>query len=83
MKTVIAQIGVLVLLIGSLSAPATPQGGCTFKPWAWNLSGASSLDPNNPTNASWLAGIAYYDGIYGGAPPNCTYTWVTASGGTN
>jgi YD repeat-containing protein len=71
-KIVIARIAVSLFLIGVLSTPATPQGGCT--PYIlWDQSGHSSMDPAVQEDASWLAGIANHEAQTGGASPLCSY----------
>jgi YD repeat-containing protein len=70
---VIKRIAVSLLLIGSLSTPATPQGGCTTY-HAWELTGGSSTDPSVQASASWLALVAQNLATYGGGPAVCSYT---------
>jgi YD repeat-containing protein len=72
-KIFIARIAVSFLLIGILSTPATPQGGCT-KYLLWSLSSHSSMDPAVQEDASWLAGIAQVEAEHGsGTSPECNY----------
>jgi YD repeat-containing protein len=71
-KIVIARIAFSLLLVGMVSTPATPQGGCT--PYIlWDQSGHSSMDPAVQEDASWLAGIANHEAATGGASPKCSY----------
>lgn len=76
----ITRIAVSLLLIGLLSTPAAPQGGCTTY-HLWELSGGANGNPGDPNpSPGWLAQLANELATNGGGPANCTYTNNTPFG---
>ena len=79
-KLLILRIVVLLTLIGILSTPAIPQGGCT-QYQLWGVSGYAGNATTGPGgDPTWQQNLANQEATYGGAP-TCTYTWTTYGDG--
>jgi hypothetical protein len=73
-KVLIARIAVSLLLIGMLSAPATPQGGCVEYS-LWGLSGfAGDISQGPGGDPSWQQLVAQAEANHGELL-TCTYAW--------
>lgn len=68
-----ARILVLLVLIGSLSAPLWAQGNTCRLVQAWGMSGNAGCLPDVPPTPGWIQTMEEQQALYGGAGPTCWY----------
>ena len=72
-----ARILVLLVLIGTLSAPLWAQGNTCRQVDAWRMSGGAGCNYQYPS-PDWIQMMEYEQATYGGAGPTCWYNPATA-----